>query len=128
VRRTALAEARRRNQTGTGRRGRRCGGQAHGGQILALDELLVRMTENPVFRLNRAVAIGTTRGPSAGLPALDALAADERLDTHRLPAVRGHLLEMAGDPAGARTEYLRAAQRTRSAPERRYLEARAARL
>jgi RNA polymerase sigma factor (sigma-70 family) len=97
-------------------------------QILALYELLVRMTENPVFRLNRAVAIGMTRGPSAGLQALDALAADERLATHRLPALRGHLLEMAGDRSGARAEYLRAARRTRSTPERRYLEARAARL
>jgi predicted RNA polymerase sigma factor len=97
-------------------------------QILALYELLVGITDNPVFELNRAVAIGMTHGPSAGLHALDALAADERLDNHRLPAVRGHLLEIAGDPAGARAEYRRAAERTRSIPERRYLEARAARL
>jgi RNA polymerase sigma factor (sigma-70 family) len=97
-------------------------------QILALYELLVRMTDNPVFGLNRAVAVGMTHGPSAGLQALDALAADERLDTHRVPAVRGHLLERAGDSVGARAEYRRAAERTRSIPERRYLEARAARL
>jgi RNA polymerase sigma factor (sigma-70 family) len=97
-------------------------------QILALYELLVRMTDNPVFRLNRAVAIGMAHGPSAGLQALDALVDDERLDTHRLPAVRGHLLEMAGDHVGARAQYRRAAERTRSVPERRYLEARAARL
>jgi predicted RNA polymerase sigma factor len=86
------------------------------------------MTDNPVFGLNRAVAVGMTHGPSAGLQALDALAADERLDTHRVPAVRGHLLERAGDSVGARAEYRRAAERTRSIPERRYLEARAARL
>jgi RNA polymerase sigma factor (sigma-70 family) len=97
-------------------------------QILALYELLVRLIDNPVFRLNRAVAMGMAHGPAAGLQALDALAADERLDTHRLPAVRGHLLEIAGDLVGAREEYRRAAERTRSIPERRYLEARAARL
>jgi predicted RNA polymerase sigma factor len=47
---------------------------------------------------------------------------------HRLDAVRAHLLEMAGDHAAARAGYLTAARRTTSLPERRYLEARAARL
>jgi predicted RNA polymerase sigma factor len=58
---------------------------------------------------------------------LGALDGDERMSRHhRLPAVRAHLLEMAGDPAGARSEYLRAARRATSLPEKRYLEARAA--
>jgi hypothetical protein len=43
-------------------------------------------------------------------------------------AVRAHLLEMDGDTQGARQAYLIAARRTTSAPEKRYLEARAARL
>ena len=47
---------------------------------------------------------------------------------HRLHAVRAHLLEKAGDADAAREEYLAAARRTLSAPEKRYLEARAARL
>ena len=47
---------------------------------------------------------------------------------HRLDAVRAHLLEMAGDRAAARATYRSAARRTTSLPERRYLEARAARL
>ena len=42
--------------------------------------------------------------------------------------VRAHLLELAGDHAGARENYLLAAKRTVSLPERRYLEERAARL
>jgi len=47
---------------------------------------------------------------------------------HRLDAVSAHLLEMAGDTAGARERYRAAARRTTSLPEQRYLEARAARL
>jgi len=45
-----------------------------------------------------------------------------------LDAVRGHLLEMAGDVDASREAYLRAARGTTSLPEQRYLEARAARL
>jgi predicted RNA polymerase sigma factor len=48
--------------------------------------------------------------------------------THRLEAVRAHLLEQAGDTATARASYLRAAAMTASLPERRYLELRAAQL
>ena len=47
---------------------------------------------------------------------------------HRLPAVRAHLLEQAGDPAGARDAYLAAARQTTSAPEKRYLEGRASKI
>jgi len=48
--------------------------------------------------------------------------------THRLEAVRAHLLEQAGDTTAARNSYLRAAKMTASLPEQRYLELRAARL
>ena len=48
--------------------------------------------------------------------------------THRLEAVRAHLLEQAGDTTAARDSYLRAAKMTASLPEQRYLELRAARL
>ena len=47
---------------------------------------------------------------------------------HRVDAVRAHLLEMAGDVEAARADYRRAARRTLSIPEQRYLESRAARL
>lgn len=48
--------------------------------------------------------------------------------THRLDAVRAHLLERGGDTVAARESYLRAARMTASAPEQRYLALRAARL
>jgi RNA polymerase sigma factor (sigma-70 family) len=98
-------------------------------EILALYELLERMAPNPMVTLNHAVAVAMVRGPRAGLDLLAALDADDRLaGHHRLAAVRGHLLEMAGDHAAARACYQAAARRTTSLPERRYLESRAARL
>jgi RNA polymerase sigma factor (sigma-70 family) len=98
-------------------------------QILALYELLERVSPGPVVTLNRAVAVAMVRGPRAGLDLLATLATDDRMaGNHRLDAVRAHLLEMAGDHAAARSCYEEAARRTTSLPERRYLEARAARL
>jgi predicted RNA polymerase sigma factor len=82
-----------------------------------------------VVRLNHAVAVAMVDGPQAGLELLATLDGDERMATqHRLDAVRAHLLELAGDRAGAREHYRSAARRTTSLPERRYLQARAARL
>jgi RNA polymerase sigma factor (sigma-70 family) len=98
-------------------------------QIVALYELLDRLAPNPMVTLNHAVAVAMVKGPQAGLDLLVALDADERMaGHHRLDAVRAHLLEMAGDHAGARSCYQRAARRTTSLPEQRYLAARAARL
>lgn len=98
-------------------------------QILALYRLLERLAPGPMVALNRAVALAMACGPEAGLAVLDELDADERLrDHHRLAAVRAHLLERVGDLAGARASYLRAARRTTSIPEQRYLEFRAAQL
>jgi predicted RNA polymerase sigma factor len=79
--------------------------------------------------LNRAVAVAMVDGPRAGLALLGTLDADERLaHTHRLEAVRAHLLELAGDIDAARDAYRRAARMTASLPEQRYLALRAARL
>ncbi|MET8680605.1 RNA polymerase sigma factor [Streptomyces sp. NPDC004647] len=98
-------------------------------QILALYELLERLSPGPVVTLNHAVAVAMVDGPRAGLDLLETLDADGRLTGHhRLDAVRGHLLEMAGDHGAARSAYRTAARRTMSIPERRYLQARAARL
>jgi len=98
-------------------------------QIVALYELLMRLSDNPMVALNHAVAVAMLRGARAGLTLVDALAADERIAAdHRLPAVRAHLLEMSGDRAAAREAYLAAAARTVSRPQQRYLHARAARL
>jgi RNA polymerase sigma factor (sigma-70 family) len=96
-------------------------------EILGLYEVLVRLVPGPVERLNRAVAVAMVDGPYAGLAELDVLA-DELGEGHRPDAVRGHLLERAGDFAAARAAYESAAARTLSLPEQRYLQARAARL
>jgi RNA polymerase sigma factor (sigma-70 family) len=98
-------------------------------QILALYDLLERISPNPMVTLNRSVAVAMVQGPHAGLELLKTLDDDERIaDHHRLHAVRAHLLEMAGERAAARNSYEAAARRTTSIPEQRYLEARAARL
>jgi predicted RNA polymerase sigma factor len=82
-----------------------------------------------VVTLNHAVAAAMADGPQAGLDLLRPLDQDDRIaDHHRLHAVRAHLLEMAGDRAGARASYREAARRTASLPERRFLESRADRL
>ena len=98
-------------------------------QILVLYELLAQVAPSPVVTLNHAVALAMVRGPQAGLELLATLDSDGRMaGTHRLEAVRAHLLELAGDTAAARERYRAAARRTTSLPEQRYLEGRAARL
>jgi predicted RNA polymerase sigma factor len=98
-------------------------------QILALYAILKRMVDNPMVTLNHAVAVAMVHGPQEGLRLIAELDATGRLrDHHRLHAVRGHLLEMAGDPIGAIENYQTAASRTASLPERSYLLSQAARL
>ncbi|MET0415439.1 MAG: DUF6596 domain-containing protein, partial [Actinoplanes sp.] len=96
-------------------------------QILALYDVLERLSPGPVVTLNRAVAVARTRGPLAGLAVLGDLADDARMaGNHRVEAVRAHLLEQAGFLAEARAAYLLAAKLTTSVPEQRYLNSRAA--
>jgi RNA polymerase sigma factor (sigma-70 family) len=98
-------------------------------QIVALYQVLERLAPSPMVTLNHAVALAMARGPQAGLDLLRTLETDDRMaGSHRLDAVRAHLLEMAGDYADARSSYRTAARRTTSLPEKRYLEMRAARL
>jgi RNA polymerase sigma factor (sigma-70 family) len=104
-------------------------GQTDWPQILALYEILAQVAPGPVVTLSRAVALAMVHGPKAGLALLGTLEADDRMThTHRLEAVRAHLLERAGDVAAARAAYLRAARMTASVPEQRYLTLCAARL
>ena len=89
-------------------------------QILALYDLLMRISTNPVVALNRTVAVAMVDGPAAGLAQLDHL--DEHLaGSHRLHAVRAHLLQMAGDADAAVAHYQAAARPATSEAERRYL-------
>ena len=98
-------------------------------QILALYDVLMGMSDNPMVSLNRTVALAMVNGPAAGLKRLEELERDPRIAGHyRLDAVRAHLLERAGDREGATAGFRRAAEGTSSIPERNYLLLQAARL
>jgi len=72
-------------------------------QILALYEVLSQVAPGPVVTLSRAVALAMVHGPKAGLALLGELDADDRMThTHRLDAVRAHLLERAATRRGPR--------------------------
>ena len=98
-------------------------------QILALYNLLERMNGSPAVLLNRTIALAMVHGPQAGLERLEQLEDAGRLAGHyRVDAVRGHLLERAGEREQAIRHYRAAAERTVNLPERDYLLLRAGRL
>jgi RNA polymerase sigma factor (sigma-70 family) len=93
-------------------------------QIVEWYDELVRLTDSPVARLNRAVAVGEADGPHAGLAALAAV--DPGLPRHT--AAAAYLHEKAGDLAVAAGLYAEAARRASNEPERDHLTRQAARL
>ena len=93
-------------------------------QIVEWYDELVRLTDSPVVRLNRAVAVGEADGPRAGLAALAAL--DPTLP--RYTASAAYLHERAGDIATAAELYVAAAERAQNVAERNHLTLRAATL
>ncbi|HET8987247.1 MAG TPA: sigma-70 family RNA polymerase sigma factor [Humibacillus sp.] len=96
-------------------------------QVLALYEMLERVSPGPMVTLSRAVALAMARGPAAGLAVVDDLESSGLLDRHhRLHSVRAHLLERLGESEAARASYLLAAGLTTSRPERDYLQRKAA--
>ena len=98
-------------------------------QIMALYELLRRVSPSPMVTLNHAIAAAMVHGPAKGLELLSDLDSDPRLASHyRLDAVRAHLFEKIGDREAAIKHYRVAATRTTSIPERNYLMTQAARL
>ena len=97
-------------------------------QILALYELLKRMSDNPLVILNHAIATAMVHGPEKGLDLLDKLKDLRIAEHHRMDAVRAHLLEMAGDAEAAAKYYRVAAGKTANLPERNYLLMQAGRL
>ena len=90
-------------------------------EILALYELLYKVSPGPMVALGRAVAIAMVHGPEAGLAATGELAGPLGKH-HRYHAVRGHLHEMSGDITAAAGDYRIAARYATNIPERRYLE------
>ncbi len=98
-------------------------------QIAALYGVLLRLDDNPVVALNQAVAVSMVAGPQAGLELVDRLATDSRVNTdRRFYAVRGHLLEKAGEPAAALDAYRAAARVATNLQQQRYLNRQVARL
>jgi RNA polymerase sigma factor (sigma-70 family) len=98
-------------------------------QIMALYELLRRVSPGPMVTLNHAIAAAMVHGPAKGLELLRALDSDPPIASHyRLDAVRAHLYEKMGDREAAIKHYRIAATRTTSIPERNYLMTQAARL
>jgi predicted RNA polymerase sigma factor len=94
-------------------------------EIQALYRVLERMTGNPMVTLNRAAAAAMADGPAAGLAILDTVAG-QLGDHHRYLSVRAHLLEQAGDQAGARAGFQAAAARAGNVREQQYLITKAA--
>ncbi|SFE41774.1 hypothetical protein SAMN04487819_11345 [Actinopolyspora alba] len=98
-------------------------------QIGFLYRVLRRIAPNPVATLNHAIAVAMTDGPEAGLAMVSELEGDERMARHhRLTAVRAHLLELVGDTAAVRENYLLASSRAPGPPEQRFLRRRTDRL
>ncbi|MGI5503720.1 RNA polymerase sigma factor [Lentzea sp. CA-135723] len=93
-------------------------------QIVEWYDELLALTNSPVVRLNRAVAVGEADGPRAGLKALAEL--DESLP--RYSAVAAYLHERDGDLRTAARLYVEAAGKASNAAERDYLTRQAARL
>lgn len=98
-------------------------------QIAALYRVLLRLDDNPVVALNHAVAVSMDAGPQAGLQLIQRLGQDARINAdRRYHAVRGHLLEMAGEPAAALKAYRAAALAATNLQQQRFLNQQITRL
>jgi RNA polymerase sigma-70 factor (ECF subfamily) len=95
-------------------------------QVVALYDVLARVSPSPVVELNRAVAVAMRDGPEAGLAALDALDADALRGYHLLPAARADLLRRLGRTTEAATAYRAALELVGNERERAFLYGRLA--
>jgi predicted RNA polymerase sigma factor len=93
-------------------------------QILEWYDELLQLTDNPIVALNRAVAVGETDGPLAGLRILESLPPD----LPRRDAAEAYLNERAGNLADAARLYATAAGQASTTAERDHLTRQAARL
>ena len=93
-------------------------------QIVEWYDELVALTDSPIVRLNRAVAVGEADGPRAGLAALSEL--DPTLP--RYTASVAYLHERAGEIVTAAELYAEAATQAQNLAERDHLTLKAATL
>ena len=106
---------------------RRTSGRTDWGAILELYHGLLALTHSPVVAVNRAVALGETGGPAAGLAALDELAGDPRMAAYQPHwAARADLLARLGRRASADAAYAQAILLEPDTAVRRFLEQRRA--
>jgi RNA polymerase sigma-70 factor, ECF subfamily len=106
---------------------RRISGRTDWRAILELYDGLLALTGSPVVAVNRAVALGETAGPTAGLAALDELARDPRLVGYQpYWAARADLLARLGWDAMAEAAYARAIVLEPDPAARSFLELRRA--
>jgi RNA polymerase sigma-70 factor, ECF subfamily len=102
---------------------RRRTGRADWEAIDKLYEALATLTDSPVVRINRAVAVAETRGPMAGLSLLDELAPDPRMaDYQPYWAARAGLLARTGAVREAGEAYERATGLERDPAVRQFLQ------
>ena len=95
--------------------------------ICAAYDRLVDITDSPVARANRALAIGFRDGFTAGLTALDTVAGDSRLSrSNTVAPIRADLLRRAGRRDEAVQWYRIALERNGSGPAREFLRRRIA--
>jgi RNA polymerase sigma-70 factor (ECF subfamily) len=98
-------------------------------QIVVLYDILRAVAPSPLVDLNRAVAVGTARGPAAGLELLDLLANVPELQRyHLLSASRARFLEDLGRLDEAAEAYRQALDLVGNDVERDYLRSRVARI
>jgi RNA polymerase sigma-70 factor (ECF subfamily) len=91
-------------------------------QVAALYGELARVTGSPVVELNRAVAVGMSEGPEAGLSLVTALEASGKLTGyHLLPATKADLYRRLGRSEEAAACYREALALASTDAERRYL-------
>jgi RNA polymerase sigma-70 factor (ECF subfamily) len=104
---------------------RRISGRTDWPAILELYDGLLERTGSPVVAVNRAVALGSISGPTAGLAALDELARDPRLAGYQpYWAARADLLARLGWGAMADAAYVRAIELEPDPAVQRFLEQR----
>ena len=96
-------------------------GQTDWPQIVALYDVLLRMVDTPVVRLNRAVAVSHVRGPEVALGEVNDLAMALG-GYHLFHATRAELLDELGETALAREARLRALDLCQNPAERALLQ------
>jgi RNA polymerase sigma-70 factor (ECF subfamily) len=97
-------------------------------EVLRLYDRLLELRDDPIVRLNRAVAIAEIAGAAVALREVEALASPQLNDFLPYHAVHADLLVRTGRPDAARVAYGEALRLEPSMAERRWLERRVAAL